>query len=450
MTDMDSTLAAIDTALGPQQCAQCGGALDGSPSPDFCSEACQTVWRHNQTAPAQRTQQTTVRPGHEVLDEVVAFVSRFSVFPSEHCAPMLALWYAHTHAAEHFYVTPRLILDSAEPESGKTRVFEVAQYLVAAPEMTISTTTAALFRMVADGPITILYDEVDAIFNPKNGGNHEDLRALLNAGYKRSATVSRCVGDARAMKVEKFPVYAPAALAGIAGHMPATITTRAITVHMRRRAPDEEVEPFREQSVEREAAPLREQLAAWIESVTTRLANAAPAMPTGVVDRSAEIWEPLLAIADAAGDHWPDTARAACTHFVVHSAGPHGHSLGIRLLTDLHKLYTARNTDRLTTGQILEALNAMDDAPWGELSGKPLDNRRLSRMLARYGVESKNIRQPGGNVVKGYRLEDGLADAFRRYLPDAATSATSATSQVRPVAEPKSHPLHPLHETEPP
>jgi hypothetical protein len=111
---------------------------------------------------------------------------------------MLTLWYAHTHAAAHFYVTPRLILDSAEPGSGKTRVLEVAQFLVAAPEMTISATPAALFRMVSEGPITILFDEVDAIFNAKTGGNNEDLRALLNAGYKRTATIARCVGDAKA------------------------------------------------------------------------------------------------------------------------------------------------------------------------------------------------------------------------------------------------------------
>jgi hypothetical protein len=75
--------------------------------------------------------------GAEVLDEIGAFVSRFIIFPSEHCEPMLALWYAHTHAAENFYITPRLILSSAEPGSGKTRVLEVAQYLVATPEMTL-------------------------------------------------------------------------------------------------------------------------------------------------------------------------------------------------------------------------------------------------------------------------------------------------------------------------
>ena len=253
----------------------------------------------------------------ELLDKVTAFVARFSVFPHQHCAPMLALWCAHTHAIAHFYTTPRLILDSAEPGSGKTRVLEVAQFLVSKPEMTISITTAAIFRML----VTLLFDEIDAVFSGNGGGNHEDLRALLNAGYKRSATVARCVGDASRMKVERFPVFAPVALAGIAGGMPATITTRAITVHMRRRAPHEHAEPFRERKVEKEAEPLRDQLADWLDRVgADQLAGAEPAIPDGVADRAAEVWEPLLAIADEAGGHWPATARAAAVHFVSTAA----------------------------------------------------------------------------------------------------------------------------------
>jgi hypothetical protein len=377
-----------------------------------------------------------VRPGHELLDDVAAFVTRFSVFPSKHCAPMLALWYAHTHASEQFYVTPRLVLDSAEPGSGKTRVLEVAQYLVRAPEMTISATPAALFRLVSMGPITILFDEVDAIFNPRNGGNNEDLRGLLNAGYKRSATIARCVGDAKNMKVERFPVYAPAALAGIAGAMPATITTRAITIHMRRRRTDEPVEPFRERQVARQAQPLRDELAAWIDS-TTRLGDAQPNMPDGVTDRSAEIWEPLLAIADTAGGHWPDTARGACRHFVLET-GPHTTSLGVRLLADLRDLFARHNTDRLPTTVIIADLRDLDEAPWGDLDGKPLDARRLARELNRYGARPHDLRMTSG-VVKGYRVSSpaGLADVWARYLPPpptAATSATTATPQLSAVA----------------
>ncbi|PRX45651.1 uncharacterized protein DUF3631 [Prauserella shujinwangii] len=460
----DVLLAATETVLDDTTapCAECGGPRRNSPSPDFCSEECQTRWLaahasgpsvvDGGAAPDTELPESVpevslswlgppppgaiATAGHEVLDAVREFVARFNAFPSEHCAPMLALWYAHTHAADHFYVTPRLILDSAEPGSGKTRVLEVAQFLVRAPEMTISATTAALFRMVADGPITILFDEVDAIFNPKNGGNNEDLRAMLNAGYKRSATIARCVGDARAMKVEKFPVYAPAALAGIAGHMPATITTRAITVHMKRRRADEQVAEFWEEDVEREARPVRERLAAWVESVGEQVGRSRPTMPEGVRDRAAEIWRPLIAIADAAGGHWPDTARAACEHFVAH-ASTQPDSIGIRLLADLRDLYSRHNTNRMTTADILTALHELDESPWAELQGKPLDARRLGKLLGKYGVRSSNIKQPGGSVAKGYRLDGdgGLADAWSRYLPTGATSATSATPQVNPVAD---------------
>ena len=455
-TDIGPALTAIGAALGDRECQHCSQPIGASPSADFCSEDCQQTWheRQVQAPPATpvepRAEITPVpslrwlvpppppgaalRAGHQVLDDVAAFVARFSVFPSEHCVPTLALWYAHTHASEQFYVTPRLILDSAEPGSGKTRVLEIAQHLVRAPEMTISATPAALFRLVSLGPITILFDEVDAIFNSKTGGNNEDLRGLLNAGYKRCATIARCVGDAKNMKVERFPVYAPAALAGIAGAMPATITSRAITIHMRRRRTDEPVEPFRERQIAREAHPLREQLATWIDSVGPRLSDVQPTMPVGVTDRPAEIWEPLLAIADTAGGHWPDTARNACRHFVL-TTGPQITSLGVRLLADLRELFTRAGTDRMRTTDILPALCNLDESPWGDLHGKPLDARRLAKELSRYGVRPHDLRLTSSDVVKGYRTAapEGLADAWDRYLPPPATSATAATPQLSPI-----------------
>jgi Protein of unknown function (DUF3631) len=378
------------------------------------------------------------RPGADVLNDVSSFVARFNVFPSEHCVPTLALWYAHTHMADRFYVTPRLILDSAEPGSGKTRVLEVAQFLVNAPEMTISAKPAALFRLVQAGPITILFDEVDTIFNPKTSGNgdNDDLRAMLNVGYKRSATIPRCVGDVKSMQVKRFKVYAPAVLAGIAGGMPATITTRAITIHMRRRRPDERVDQFREKVVEREAAPIRDALTTWVNAVTYQVADAEPEMPPGVTDRSAEIWEPLIALADAAGGHWPDTARNACRHFVL-DAGPQAGSLGVRLLADLRELYTTHDADRLTTADILAALVGLDETPWPDLYGKPLDARRLARELGRYGVKPVTFETDSGSA-KGYvtfgttgkQAQSGLSDAWARYLPPEISNPSKSDKQT--------------------
>ena len=374
--------------------------------------------------------------GALALDDMAEFIGRYVVFPSEHCLPTVVLWAAHTWAVESFYVTPRLVLDSAEPGSGKTRVLELLNLFTQNPEMILSPTTAAIFRMLAEKPYSLLFDEVDAVFDKRNGaGNYEDLRGLLNAGYKRGATIPRCVGDAAKMKVHRFKVFAPVALAGIAGNMPATITTRAVTIHMRKRARNEKVEPYEEEDAEQAAEPLRAALTGWLADVA--LAGSRPALPGGVVDRNAELWRPLVAVADAAGGDWPERARAACRHFVL-DVDAEPPSLGVRLLADLRDLYRRRDTDRLATIEIIKELTALDEAPWSDMWGKPLDPRRLSKELDRYGVHSGSLRI-GGTVVKGYQStgEKGLADAWARYLPpEPVTPVTHATSQVRGVTGP--------------
>lgn len=68
--------------------------------------------------------------------------------------------------AERFYVSPRVVVSSTEPGSGKNLVLEVGQYLARKPEMLINGRAAAIFRVIAAEPITLLYDEVDAVFHP--------------------------------------------------------------------------------------------------------------------------------------------------------------------------------------------------------------------------------------------------------------------------------------------
>ncbi|KMS68652.1 DNA primase, partial [Streptomyces leeuwenhoekii] len=137
-------------------------------------------------------------------------------------------------------------------------------------------------------------------------------------------------------------------------------------------------------------------------------------------DRPADVWEPLLAVADAVGGHWPDRARQACVTLVKASEANDKGSLGVRLLTDLRD-HVMLGIDRLPTVAILDRLNALDDAPWADLNGKPLDNRRLSRMLAEYmtadnePIASRNIKT-AGSVLKGYYATD-LHDAWQRYCP---------------------------------
>ena len=362
--------------------------------------------------------------GAAILDDVTAFLRFYSIYPDEHCAPTYALWLAHTHASTAFYVSPRMIFSSPEPGSGKTRDLELGALLAHNPRLTISATTAAISRRIAasvdegEMPPAFFYDEVDAIFGRSATPQTEDLRALLNAGYKRGATVDRCEGDAKNMKVREFPVFAPAALAGLAGNMPATITTRAVTIHKRKRAPGEHVHPFRERDAAAEAAPIREDLAAWMAAQAPVLAEARPAMPRGVEDRPAEVWEALLAIADAAGGHWPETARVACRHFVLEGEPPEA-SRGVQLLADCRAIFNGR--DRVATEELVSELRKLDEAPWNDMHGRMIDVRALAKLLKPYGVRSSQIRL-GERTIKGYSATgaNGFHDAWKRYLPTEA------------------------------
>jgi hypothetical protein len=88
----------------------------------------------------------------------------------------------------------------------------------------------------------VLIDEADTIFGLKAGDAHEDLRGLLNAGHQRGRPAIRW--DAGLRRLDQIETFAMAALAGIGG-LPETIEDRAVIIGMRRRAPDEAVQPFR-------------------------------------------------------------------------------------------------------------------------------------------------------------------------------------------------------------
>lgn len=358
--------------------------------------------------------------GAALLHEVEAFHRRFNVFPTEAAFVAVALWDAHAHLLDCFDSTPRIAFLSPEPGSGKTRALEIVETLVPQPMTAVNASAAALFRSVSsgNGKPTILFDEIDTVFGPKAGDN-EELRGFLNAGHRRTGVTYRCIGDGGQQTVQAFPSYCAVAVAGL-GSLPDTILSRSVIIRMRRRARNEKVEPFRARIHESEGHKLRDRLAQWAEQVRAQIMGAWPQMPEGVTDRPADVWEPLLAIADAAGGTWPARAREACVSLVTASKANDKGSLGVRLLTDLRDQVMV-GIDRLPTIAILDRLNALDDAPWADLNGKPLDNRRLSRMLAEYmtadnqPITSRNIKT-AGSVLKGYYAAD-LTDAWARYCP---------------------------------
>ena len=381
-------------------------------------------------------------PPPEVLDRVEAFVRRFLILPDEHAYVAVALWVAHSWVLDGFDTTPRLAFLSPEPGSGKSRSQDVLALLVPRPLRAFNVSVPVLFRSMVDEhnepvpPPTIFLHEVDAIFGPRAKGDDEPLRAFANAGHTRGVLVQRIATRGNRHIVETFPAFAPMSLAGLKD-LPQTVMDRSVVVRMARKAPGEVVAKFREKYARAEAEALRADLFAWATGVDRDALDLdEDALPDCLENRQGDVWEPLIACADAAGGRWPLRAREAAIAFTTTAPGGE-ESLGVRLLADLRTVFGSAPV--MATADLLRCLHELDEAPWSDLYGKPLDSRGLAKRLHEHGVHSKTVRI-GAATHKGYERA-ALAELWTRYLPALPTCA--GCGEPMPYGDLNGDGLHP-------
>ncbi|MDP9864025.1 MULTISPECIES: DUF3631 domain-containing protein [Streptosporangium] len=371
--------------------------------------------------------------GAQLLDALLDALTRYVILPTPEAAHAVTLWIAATHAQPAWAHAPRLVIRGPEKRCGKSRLLDVVEATCHEPFITVNASTPAVYRSISEDPPTMLVDEADTIFGPKADGN-EDLRGLLNAGHQRNRPAKRY--DAALNRVESIPTFAMAALAGI-GAMPDTIEDRAVVVRMRRRGPGETVAPYRHRRDRPALRQLAEQFAAWLRADLATLEQAEPAMP--VEDRAADTWEPLVAVADHAGGHWPERARAAVLTLTAEADDNSETSIRVRLLADCRTVF---GTDpALPTAVLLERLKADPEAPWADYGPTGLTARKLGVILHEYDIRSANIRFLDGTQAKGYQRADFL-DSWARYCPLPAVPETPEDSEI-PLFEGGSRPNRP-------
>ena len=355
------------------------------------------------------------------LDELDEFVARYVYFESDAQRTAVVLWVAETHVADAFDVAPYLHIKSPEKQSGKTLLLEVIELTAWDAVLTSNISPAALFRVMNDRHPTLLFDEVDAVFpSRKTSGDpsREELRALINSGYRRGAKTLR-VGGPRRDKIEKFDSFGPKGLAGI-GELPDTIADRAIPIRLQRKPRSVKLSRWRRRLVKEEAAKVADRLSfALAEFSPPLLEEEWPVLPDQLSDRGQDLWEPLLAVADYAGGVWPSRGRAAA--ILLHTGADQAdETIGIRLLGDLRAVWPDRG-DKVFTRELLEALNGLEESPWGDWYGKPITARFLADKLRPYGPTSRKVNI-GGTTLQGWRRVD-FEDPWNRYLVGDSLSA---------------------------
>ena len=364
----------------------------------------------------------------EVLDRVRAWLGRFICTVHDADLDLLTLWAAHTHLALETYTTPRLVVDSPVPGSGKTTVLEHLGKLCLRPVQAASLSSPAMLARMLDRELrTILIDEVDRNLNPKREGV-EDLLAVLNAGYKRGAMRPVLVPTRDGWDVREMPTFAPVAMAGNAPNLPEDTRSRTIRVLL---LPDLEgrVESSDWEEIEPDAIDLGMALAAWADEVRDVVRQVRPPMPDGCTGRSKERWAPLRRVAEAAGGRWPEVADDLIVRDLHEAAmnredGMVTNPPAITLLRDLHEIWPPA-TEFVPSSAIVSRLLMHHPAMWGPESpyGKALTFQRLGRMLAQ-GFKVNSSRQ--GDGPRGY-YRHALAPVWRRMgvtLPDKPTEPT--------------------------
>jgi hypothetical protein len=356
--------------------------------------------------------------GGELLDAMVYDLCSYMIMTA-YQAYAVVLWVVHTYAVDTFAITPRLAITSPLLGCGKTTLLDWIGTVVPRKVEACNISTAATFRTIEAAKPTLLIDEADTFLK-----DSPELKGVLNSGHRRGGNVIRIEGDAHEPRM--FATFCACAIALI-GKLAPTLHSRSIEIALQRRRPDEQVRSFRPDRVNDHFA---RQCRRWVIDHKTELARLDPDLPKELVNRTADNWRALFAIADVIGGAWPERVAEAARRLTGQNT--HLDSFAHQLLADTRATFDVNNLERMSSESLITALIADPEKPWQEFkAGKPITQRQLATLLKPFGILPKNVRikrELGGETVtKGYE-RDQFTDAWGRYVPTEKPKAPEEES----------------------
>ncbi|TWU22441.1 hypothetical protein Pla52o_34970 [Novipirellula galeiformis] len=339
----------------------------------------------------------------ETLRLVADWIDRYLVLPDDGVGHGLTLstWVMMTYVYPALPAVPFLYL-AGPPNSGKTRAMDVLSRLVFRPMATSNATAPTLFRTRHAFGGVLLFDEAERLRDTKSPDVGELLSVLLS-GYRRGGRASRLekVGDV--FRPVWFDVYGPVVIGCIKG-LPPALSSRCLTVRMTR-AGKTDPQVSRDIDDRHDAAAVRDALHCWaLDHGFNALNQTTP--PTGLANRDAELWGPLLRIAADTGD--ADLVRFMGNHaqaMTVAAADDVTPEADPVFVAALHRLLT--ETQLPTAGEVLRRAKEIDD----EIIDDKWSAKGVAGVLKRYGF--RTFKSNGRRV---YRLAaEDVATIAERY-----------------------------------
>ena len=218
--------------------------------------------------------------------------------------------------------------------SGKTHLLTLIRSTSARGRNASGASESAIFRQLAESPPpTLCFDEVDNYIGAAT--ERTALIGMLNEGFVVDGTVQRTEENGGKRVVENFSVYGAKSFTGVGTILPDTTLDRCIPIRLERRLRSERVARWRMRQVRSQAADVRDLLAGWAVTAADdveRHYESNLAFTPGTNERAEDLWEPLLAVAEAASGEWPARARQAALALTPHDDD--SGQIGIALLVD--------------------------------------------------------------------------------------------------------------------
>jgi putative DNA primase/helicase len=355
----------------------------------------------------------------EVLDEITATIHRH-IICDKHTAHAAALWIVMTYFVQIFDIAALLILTSPEMRCGKSDFKRLIAKMVLRPLEADGMSAPVLFRGFDLWNPTLIIDEYDTFVK-----DDEDLRGVFNSGHQRGGCIWRCVGKEHTPT--RFNVFGAKVLAGI-GRLAPTVMDRAIILPLRRKLSTETVKRLRDVP-KKYFQDIQSKLARAALDYENQIADARPTLPDELSDRAADNWEPLFQIAQVIGGEWLTRARAAALKLSGQKEDVK--TVGVELLSDIQDAFASKNTDRISSAELIKILCEDDEKRWATYNkGFPITQSQIAKRLRDYEITSGTIRVHG-STAKGYYKKD-FEDSFERYLSDSTVKPAPdvTTSQV--------------------
>lgn len=315
------------------------------------------------------------------LDSMVRFHKRFMFHKDDSTHDLAVLWAAHTYGMKVWRYTPRLYVTAPEPACGKTMQSDLIAFFTNNPQQAAHMSAAALFSVMEQSQPVVFMDEADKTFN-NSWGRDNVLASVVNQGFSRAGKIMRL----RKNVPTNFNVYGALAIIGIDnGCLPDDTQTRCIPVNMAKGKPAEKFGEYDHVSYqERIQQELTEHAQFWTKDVP---------MPAWLSGRTEDIWNPLFAVAHAAGGDWYERCeRAAKVHQWRKQVSPQRATLAAC------KAWFDENTDDEVSSSALASWVGVD------LDSHVTSPKGLANALRGYHVRPHRVR--AGSI---YRRADFVA-----------------------------------------